>query len=229
MLDDLGARDVKNAFRFFKDLKNFGELSFVGKLRMAAIPLVPLALIGGGALSLKMQSTSVIEKLQVTPVQQVMMQSCIDAHTQKDVSFGDNVSTPKGCACASKLVSSVVPPAHYGAFAAVQDLAIEQYYWSYESGVQTEIDSEFDARITEKMTELAGTQNLNSKGLRHMFDYVLSADKICDTRESYEGESLISLAALTPLKTPIWEGDSDGVVEISLRGAEEPIRVSMAE
>jgi len=62
-----------------------------------------------------------------------------------------------------------------------------------------------------------------------MFDYVLSADKICDTRESYEGESLISLAALTPLKTPIWEGDSDGVVEISLRGAEEPIRVSMAE
>jgi len=60
MLDDLGARDVKNAFRFFKDLKNFGELSFVGKLRMAAIPLVPLALIGGGALSLKMQSTRAV-------------------------------------------------------------------------------------------------------------------------------------------------------------------------
>jgi len=62
-----------------------------------------------------------------------------------------------------------------------------------------------------------------------MFDYVLSADKICDTEQSYEGSSLQSLAALLPLETPIWESDSEGVVEISLRGAQEPIRVSMAQ
>lgn len=229
MLDELGVREIKKAFSFFKNIRNFGGLSTMGKLRTAAIPIVPLTLIGGGALSLKFQSSSVIEELQVTPVQQVLMQSCIDAHSAKNVEFGDYVSTPKGCACASKLVSSVVPLAHYGSYRAVQDLAIQQYYWSYDSDVQNEIDDEFDARITDGITELASTQNLNSKGLRNMFDYVLSADHICDMRESYQGDSLNSLAKLRPLETPIWEGDSDGVVEISLRGAEEPIRVSMAE
>ncbi len=229
MLDDLGARELKKVFYFFKNIKNFGELSIMGKLRTAAIPIIPLTLMGGGALSLKLQSSSVIEELRVTPVQHVMMQSCIDAHMAKNVDFGETVSTAKGCACASKLVSSVIPPAHYGAYRAVQDLAIDQYYWSFKSDVQSEIDAEFDSRIAVGITELASTQNLNSKGLRNMFDYVLSADKICDMRESYQGESLVSLAKLLPLETPIWEGDSEGVVEISLRGAEEPIRVSMVE
>ena len=229
MLDELGVRDLKKVFRFFKDIKNFGELSVMGKLRTAAIPIIPLTLMGGGAVSLKLQSSAFVEELRVTPVQQVMMQSCIDAHMAKNVDFGEIVSTPKGCACASKLVSSVIPPAHYGAYRAVQDLAIDQYYWSYKSDVQNEIDAEYDSRITNGITELANTQNLNSKGLRNMFDYVLSADQICDMRESYQGESLASLAKLLPLETPIWEGDSEGVVEISLRGAEQPIRVSMAE
>ena len=229
MLDNLGAGDVKKAFRFFKDAKNFRELSVLGKLRTAATPLVPLALIGGGLASTQMQASSVIEELNVTPVQHVMMNSCIDAHGARNVNFGDNVSTPKGCACASKLVSSVTPPAHYSAYAAVQDLAIDQYYWTYESELQDEIDAEYDSRISSKITKLADTQNLNTKGLRHMFDYVLSADKICDTEQSYEGSSLQSLAALLPLETPIWESDSEGVVEISLRGAQEPIRVSMAQ
>ena len=175
------------------------------------------------------QKSSIIEDLRVSPVQQVMMQACINAHNKRDVNFGERVSTTKGCACASKLVSSVVPPAHYDAYSAVQGLAIDQYYWRYESDAQDEIDAEFDSRIDEEMTALAASQNLNQKGLRHMFDYVLSADQICDTRESYQGSALQSLAALTPLETPIWEGDSEGVVEISLRGAEDTIRVSMVQ
>lgn len=227
MLDDIGAGELKKTFRFFKNIKNFGNLSAMDKLRTIAIPAVPLVLFGGGNAYMTVQSSSVIEDLRVTPVQQIMMQSCIDAHAAKNVNFGDNVSTPKGCACTSKLVSSVTPPAHYAAFPAVQALAIEQYYWSFEAETQDGIDAEFDDRITDGITALASTQGLNQKGLRHMFDYVLSADQICDTHESYEDASAQSLAALMPLETPIWEGDSDGVVQISLRGAEEPIRVSM--
>lgn len=227
MLEELGGRDVKRIFTFFKNVKNFRELSLFGKLRTIAIPSVPLVLLGGGMAATQFQTGSVIETLNVTPVQQVVMQSCIDAHSARNVNFGEAVSTPRGCACASKLVTSVVPPAHYAAFPAVQDLAIDQYYWTYASSEQDEIDAEYDSRISEKVSQLASTQNLNKKGLRHMFDYVLSADQICDTRESYKGASLQSLAALLPLKTPIWESDSDGVVEISLRGAQSPIRVSM--
>ena len=227
MLDEIGGRDVKRAFAFFKNVRNFRDLSLFGKLRTIAAPAIPLVLLGGGMAATHLQTGSVIDELKVTPVQQVVMQSCIDAHSSRNVNFGETVSTPKGCACASKLVTSVVPQAHYSAFSAVQSLAIDQYYWSYASHEQAEIDAEYNSRISEKISDLASTQNLNKKGLRHMFDYVLSAEQICDTRESYEGTSLESLAALMPLETPIWESDRDGVVEISLRGAEAPIRVSM--
>jgi hypothetical protein len=227
MLDELGGREIMRAIAFFKDFKNFKQLSPLRKLRMAAIPAVPLALFAGAPVMMKAQSGALIEELRITPVQQTMMNTCIQSHAAVNVEFGDIVSTPKGCACVSKLVSSVTPPAHYGAYQAVQDLAISQYYWSYASEKQSEIDAEFDSRVANKITELAATQDLNQKGLRHMFDYVLSADQICDTRESYQGDSLTSLAALLPLETPIWEGDSEGVIEISLRGAEQPIRVSM--
>ena len=229
MLEDLGVGELRRVFRFFKNVKNFRELSVFAKLRTIAIPVVPLMLFGGGSVFMKVQSGSAIEDLRVTPVQQVLMQGCIDAHNAINVNFGDYVSTPKGCACTAKLVSSVTPPAHYSAFSAVQSLAIDQYYWSYEGDTQAEIDTEFDVRVNEGIAALADTQNLNQTGLRHMFDYVLSADKICDTPESFQGDSLRSLAALTPLETPIWEGDSEGVIEISLRGAAEPLRVSMAQ
>ena len=227
MLDEIGGRDVKRAFAFFKNVRNFRDLSFFGKLRTIAAPVIPLVLLGGGMAATHLQTGSVIDELKVTPVQQVIMQSCIDAHSSRNVNFGEIISTPKGCACASKLVTSVVPLAHYPAFSAIQNLAIDQYYWTFPSNAQSEIDAEYDGRISEKISDLASTQNLNKKGLRHMLDYVLSADKICDTRESYEGTSLESLAALMPLETPIWESDRDGVVEISLRGAETSIRVSM--
>ena len=227
MIDDLGARDLKRVFMFFKNVKNFGQLSTFGKLRTIAIPAVPVLLLGGGVASAKFQAVSVIEELNVTPMQQVMMQSCIDAHGAKNVNFGETVSTPKGCACAAKLVTSVVPPAHYQTFSAVQELAIDQYYWQYKSQDQDAIDAEWEQRVSAEMTTLAASQQLNTKGLRHIFDYVLSAEQICDMQESYEGTSLASLAELKPLETPIWEGDSDGVVEISLRGADAPLRVAL--
>jgi hypothetical protein len=229
MLDDLGFRDVRRLFRVAQDIKNFKTLSTLRKLRIGGVVVMPLALIGGGAASLKLQSGSAIEALRIDPVQQVMMQSCIDAHEKKALYFGENVSTPQGCGCVAKLVSSVTPPAHYSSYAAIQDLAIAQYEWQYASDVQSEIDAEFDVRIENKIIELAKTESLNQTGLRHMFDYLLSADQICDTPESYQGDALESLASLTPLETPIWEGDSEGVMEIALRGASEPIRVSMNE
>lgn len=229
MLDDLGFRDVRRLFRVVQDIKNFKKLSTLRKLRIGGVVVMPLVLIGGGAASLKLQSGSAIEALRIDPVQQVIMQSCVDVHAKKDVYFGENVSTPQGCGCVAKLVSSVTPPAHYGAYDAIQDLAVSQYDWQYSSDVQSEIDAEYDARIGDKIAELAKTERLNQTGLRHMFDYILSADQICDTPETYQGDALESLAALTPLETPIWEGDSEGVMEIALRGASEPIRVSMNE
>lgn len=227
MLDDLTGGGLRRGFNFLKDVKNFKDLSKWGKLRTVAVPFAPVLLFGGALTQFDNETR--IDALNVMPAQQVMMQACIDAHAARDVNFGDNVSTPVGCACTSKLVSSVTPPAHYAAYGAVQALAIDQYYWQYESKEQVAIDAEFDNRVETEIEALAHTQGLNQKGLRHMFDYVLSADQVCDTPESYQGGSGLSLAALMPLETPIWEGDSDGVVEISLRGAVQPIRVSMTE
>lgn len=198
------------------------------KLLSLVVLAVPLAgIAGAGVVKMQGQTDSVIGLLNVTPAQNVLMQSCIDTHASRNVNFGEAVSTRQGCACASKLVSSVTPPAHYKAYAAVQSLAIEQYYWSFKTTVQADIDAEWESRVNASLKTLAESQKVNSKGLRHLFDYSLSAEQICDTPSSYESPSLESLAILMPLQTPIWEGDSEGVVEISLRGAEEPIRVSM--
>jgi len=59
-----------------------------------------------------------------------------------------------------------------------------------------------------------------------MNGYINSAENVCDMTESYVGNSGAELAGLRPLETPIWEGESEGIVQISLRGAQQPLRIS---
>lgn len=228
-VDSLGAGVIMRIYRFVNNVKNFRSLSMGGKIRTIATPIVPLAVMGTGALTTGFQSAQVTDVLQVGPLQQVMMQSCIDNHTEQMVDFGHVMSTPYGCACTAKLVSSMTPPAHYKAYGALHKFNLDQWNWTYDSEDEAEQVAQYEKRLTAGLANISKTAGVNIKGLRHMNDYINSAETVCDMKESYEAESGASLAALRPLETPIWEGDSEGVVQISLRGLDQPLRVSMRD
>jgi len=79
-IENLGGGAALKLVRFLKNVKNFGSLSLMGKLRTAAVPVVPAALFGVSAVGGSLQAASISETLQIGPLQQVMMQDCIDNH-----------------------------------------------------------------------------------------------------------------------------------------------------
>lgn len=225
-IENLGGGAALKLVRFLKNVKNFGSLSLMGKLRTAAVPVVPAALFGVSAVGGSLQAASISETLQIGPLQQVMMQDCIDNHDEEMVMFGENVSTAQGCACTAKLVSSVTPPAHYKAYRALHKFNLGQWDWEYESSAEKDRAAEYEVRLTAGLKAIEQSAGVNVKGLRHMNGYINSAENVCDMTESYVGNSGAELAGLRPLETPIWEGESEGIVQISLRGAQQPLRIS---
>lgn len=226
-IDDLGLGAIGKIFRFVKNIRNFRELSLFKKITTVGVPLGTASAFVIGGLALKAQNKSVSEMLAMSPAQQVMMESCVQNHTDIGYEFGEDTPLSLGCGCSAKLISSVTPPAHYAAFADVHRLYLDQYSWEFDEETEAEQQAAYDAKLNAAIGELTDVVGVNRKGVKHIHDYMASAETVCNMRESYKGDALISLTELKPLDTPIWEGDSDGVIQISLRGADAPITVSM--
>ncbi len=208
------------------NIKKFSGLTRREKVLISGIIGAPLVIVAMTAYWF-MPKADIRVALRVSPTQEVLMQACADNYAARTIDYSESTDVATGCACAAKLVSSVTPAAHYHAYGPVHALVLDSQSWTFESENTSVADLEKSARIDAGLETIAQTSNSNASVMRHMFDYMVSSQTVCDIEQSYKGEQLEALAALSALQTPIWEGSEAGVVELSLRGAEAPIRLSM--
>ncbi len=209
------------------NIKKFSGLTQREKILISAVIGAPLVIVALTAYWF-MPKADIRVALRVSPTQEVLLQACADNYAARTMDFSETTDVATGCACAAKLVSSVTPAAHYPAYGAVHALVLDSQHWTVESENSSVADLEKTTRIDAGLETIAQTNKSHVSVMRHMFDYMVSSQSVCDIEQSYQGEQLEALAALTPLQTPIWVvGSEEGVVELSLRGARSPIRLSM--
>ena len=202
-------------------LKNFKNQSPMGKLRTIGIPV---ALVGI-PLGVHMADASKIGVLELTPAQLEMAGTCEDNHDAVGVTF-TGASNKLGCACTAKLVSAGIPARHLTHYQPVHEYALASYDIEDVGETEAQIKAHFEKVTQEKVGEISARVNENADTLYTLFDSILTADNLCDNSSFYTEASLSELGQLTAWSEPVWSDRSGQVVEISLRGADDVLRVS---
>ena len=219
--ESVGLGSLKKLFNVVRGLKNFKNLSLMGKLRTIGVPIA----LFGIPLGVHMADSSKIGALALTPAQLEMAGMCEDNHDAADLTF-TGASNKLGCACTAKIVSAGIPARHLTHFEPIHAYALASC--DIESVGETEAQSKahFEKVTQEKMSAIGARVNENADTLYTLFDSILTADNLCDNSSFYTEASLSELGQLTAWSEPVWSDRSGQVVEISLRGADDVLRVS---
>jgi len=96
----------------------------------------------------------------------------------------------------------------------------------FSGQTEVEVNANFNKVMFEEISKLAIRIGYTRDDLYSLFTSAYTADTICDLRETYHNENIDKLASLEPTVSPIWKDTDTVVVELILRGAQAPIRLS---
>ena len=222
---ELGAGTIGLVFRFFRNVMNFSSLSTIGKLRTVSIPVLALGVPGYGYAS----NAMIVKTLDLTPAQVTMVETCEASHDTVGFAFGGMISTEAGCGCAAKLVSASIPESHLKHYGAAYDMVFEAYNIRVEASTEAGYEAAYKREFSALSRMTADANGLSRDQFENLATQTMAADMICDDSGVYKGAALTEIAALEPFAEPIWTNEVSGTVEVTLRGAERPMRVASSK
>ncbi len=220
-VESIGLGAFKRLLSFVKNLRNFGDLSLFGKFRTLAIP----AVFFGVPASVYAFDASKLKSLNLTAAELEIAAQCEENHSVANVSF-IAASDKLGCACTAKIISSEIPARHLEHFQPIHAYVLKSYTLEVGGESEAEYSKNFDKVTKEGVTDIAMALGYNRDTLLTLFTGLSTVDGICETREIYKGAALEDMGQLTTWSEPIWLDETAQAVEISLRGADDVLRVA---
>ena len=221
-LEDIGAGQVRRVFRTLKNLRIFRSLNTKQKAQTIIVPVLLFSGFGFTAL----QGHQAVKHLNLSKADTVLMAQCEDNYEARNLVFEDGVSLKSGCACTAKLVSSAVPNDHHNYFETAHNLMLQSYYIQIEGETEAAKQDSYDKQMAAMVTAQVRSADFNSKQLGTLVEIIGSADVRCSEPAIYEKSNLTEIGALTPYRDMIVVDKTQGVVELTLRGADAPVRLS---
>jgi len=221
-LDDIGAGQVRRGLRFLGNLRNFRNLNKKEKAKTVILPALLFSGFGFTAL----QGHQVTKYLNLNEADQVLMAQCERNYDEGNLLFEDGVPSQSGCACTAKLVSSSVPTSHHSHFKTAHNLLLQSYFIQAQGETQDASQANYESQPSAMITAEVRSADFNSEQLATLVDIIGSADMKCSDRTLYTKANLMELGKLEPYAEMIVVDKAQGVVELTLRGATAPVRLS---
>jgi len=186
---------------------------------------LPFLLLSGFGYT-ALQGHQVNKYLNLSEPDMRLVAQCERNYDDQNFLFEDGVPNTSGCACTAKLVSSSVPASHHSHFKTAHNLLLQSYFIQAQGETEDAIQANYDNQLSAMITSQVRSADFNSEQLATLVDIIGTADMTCSDRAVYKKAKLIEFGKLEPYAEMIVVDKAKGVVELTLRGAKAPVRLS---